>query len=52
MDTGKETDWQGLHDAIQDAYPDDPEMADKVCSGEKDSVYRYVLQILCANQRR
>lgn len=50
--TDKEVDWHGLHDAIRDAYPDDPGMADKVCSGEPDGVYRYVSQILRANQNR
>jgi len=50
--TDKEVDWHGLHAAIRDAYPDSPDMADKVCSGQPDGVYRYITQILRANQNR
>jgi len=44
--------WNGLRRAIAEAYPNDPCMADRVCYEDTDGVYRFVSQILCANQRR
>ena len=43
--------WDGLRRALVEAYPDDQSMPDRVCMTE-DGVYRYVSQILCANQNR
>lgn len=44
--------WNGLRRAIAEAYPNDPCMADRICYEDADGVYRFVSQILCANQRR
>lgn len=44
--------WNGLRRAIAEAYPNDPCMADRICYEDTDGVYRFVSQILCANQRR
>jgi len=54
MDIDKKKDecWDGLRRALAEAYPDDQDMPDKVCCKTEDGVYRYVSQILCANQSR
>ena len=51
-DDPKDCAWNGLRRAIAEAYPNIPGIADRVCLAERDGVYRFVSQILCANQRR
>lgn len=52
MDNPERSAWNGLRRAIAEAYPNDPRMAYRICYVDPDGVYRFVSQILCANQRR